>query len=192
MDDLVAETVMACQDLRELVADIRACYATWRHDVSVAERIEAILQPWVENPNWIEPKHCQCQTDEDIYPLYEGAADDVLICVICWKQGAPGCIHDHNTWAVVGVAQGEETHHFYQRADNGASDEQVVLRSLGQRVLKAGDTVSLDAKGIHQVCNSSDLPATIGIHVYGAHLEKNGRYKYDLAAGRREKMYCLK
>ncbi len=166
------------QDLSVLVGELRHCFQQHRADSDISERVKAVIKPWVEQPDWITDEYRQCKTDEDVYPLYQNGKDDIFISVICWRQGPEGCVHDHNTWAVIGVAQGQENHHIWQRSDDRSREGYAVVKPLKRLIAKQGSIISLPRDGIHSVMNDSDLPTTIALHVYGGDLSKLGRHQY--------------
>lgn len=184
--------VETCQDLGLLVDELRDCYQHYRQDDSITSRIQAIVRPWVENPSWISEQYRQCKTDEDIYPLYENGKDDILITVISWRRGQEGCVHDHNTWAVIGVAQGQETHRIWQRTDDRSREGFATVKPVNRVTAVAGQVFSLPEDGIHSVMNDSDMPATIALHVYGGDISKTGRRQYLPEQSSYQMMYTMK
>jgi predicted metal-dependent enzyme (double-stranded beta helix superfamily) len=70
--------------------------------------------------------------------------------------------HNHGTWAVVSVYQGQEDYVVYERAGGG-------LRPITTNSIRAGDAVILAENTIHDLSTSAAQP-TCSIHVYGADL----------------------
>ena len=99
------------------------------------------------------------------------AADDLLIVDLVLPPFATSAVHEHGTWAVVGISQGCEVDElFVERA--GA------LERSARHELRSGDTLVLEPDGIHYIGNPSPQPAR-GIHVYGRHLGKVERRMWD-------------
>ena len=180
------------QDLGLLVDELRECYQHYRHDSAITAQVQSIVRPWVENPRWITDQYRHCITDEDIYPLYENGKDDILITVICWRKGQEGCVHDHNTWAVIGVAQGQETHRIWRRTDDCSRDGFATVEPVNRVTAVAGQVLSLPEDGIHSVMNDSDEESTIALHVYGGDISKLGRRQYLPSENRYEMMHTMK
>lgn len=184
--------VEACQDLSLLVDELRCCFKLYKNDSSITERIKTIVRPWIDNPEWLEDKYMRCKTDEDVYTLYENGPNDILITVICWRKGVMSSVHDHKTWAVIGIVQGQETHQIWRRFDDGSQDGYAKVEPTNRMTLCEGQIISLPADGIHSVVNDSDLETTIGIHVYGGDLAKIGRNQYFPDENRTDKLYSMK
>jgi predicted metal-dependent enzyme (double-stranded beta helix superfamily) len=70
--------------------------------------------------------------------------------------------HNHGTWAVVSVYQGQEDYVLYARA--GSS-----LTRLSTNSVRPGDAVILSEHAIHDL-STSELQPTCSIHVYGGDL----------------------
>jgi predicted metal-dependent enzyme (double-stranded beta helix superfamily) len=67
--------------------------------------------------------------------------------------------HDHSTWAVVGIYEGQENNTFYRRSAKG-------LEEVNRREIRAGDAVLLGPEVIHAIENPFGSN-TLGLHVYG-------------------------
>lgn len=179
-------------DLSVLVDELRCCFEQYKEDVSVTEHVKTIIRPWIDNPEWLEEKYMHCKTEEDIYPLYQGGADDILITVICWRKGEVSCVHDHRTWAVIGIVQGQETHQIWRRTDDRSKQGYAEIEPTNRMTLGEGQIISLPEDGIHSVVNDSDLDTTIAIHVYGGDLEKIGRNQYFPDENRMATLHSMK
>jgi len=90
------------------------------------------------------------------------AADDLMIVDLTLPPFATSAIHEHGTWAVVGISHGCEIDELLQERDGA-------LESVSRQVLRAGDTLVLAADCIHFIANPDAQPAR-GIHVYGRNL----------------------
>jgi predicted metal-dependent enzyme (double-stranded beta helix superfamily) len=97
------------------------------------------------------------------------------------KQTTP--IHDHLTWALVGVYEGEEEETLYRRIDDGADPKIARLERVSQRVNRKGDISVLSSAGIHRVDNPKNIPAR-SIHVYGRDIGSTERHTYDPVTGK--------
>jgi len=85
--------------------------------------------------------------------------------------------HDHRTWAVIGVYEGQEDNTFYRLIDGSRRIEQT-----GHRNLRQGEVLTLDIEAIHKIANpgSNKLMA---LHVYGKNIFEIERSAWDLATG---------
>jgi 3-mercaptopropionate dioxygenase len=114
---------------------------------------------------------CYCQ-----HVLYADPYLPFSIVSLVWQPGQKTCIHDHLSWCVVGVYEGNEESTLY-------AVEGDHLVTTGHMVDGEGSTSYFVPPGdIHAVCNSTDRTA-ISIHVYGVDVSALGssiRRRYDL------------
>jgi len=85
--------------------------------------------------------------------------------------------HDHRTWAVIGVYDGQEDNTFYR-----LTGESRRIERSGSRSLRPGDVLKLGIEAIHQICNplSNKL---IALHVYGKNIFNIERSAWDPVTG---------
>ena len=99
-----------------------------------------------------------------------------------WKPGQTTPIHDHLTWALIGVYEGEEREALYRRTDDGTNLKTARLEKISERVNTRGHVTVLGHTGIHKVDNISENPAR-SIHVYGQDIGHAERHSYDPLTG---------
>jgi predicted metal-dependent enzyme (double-stranded beta helix superfamily) len=126
----------------------------------------------------------QQQHNDDCYRqhvLYVDPEGTFSIVSLVWMPGQETVIHDHISWCVVGVHQGNEEETLYRLVDTGLGEAHLV--QSGHSVNGEGTTSYFVPPGdIHKVCNSS-AGKVISIHVYGADVSVLGssiRRRYDL------------
>nr|WP_258024938.1 cysteine dioxygenase family protein [Streptomyces bambusae] len=95
------------------------------------------------------------------------------VVALVWLPGQETCIHDHVSWCVAGVHQGEESERRYALAPAPAP-ERARLVPVADVVNGLGDVAGFAPPGdIHKVRNSCRTTA-ISIHVYGADVSRLG------------------
>ncbi len=99
-----------------------------------------------------------------------------------WKPGQTTPIHDHLTWAIIGVYAGEEREALYRRTDDGSNPQFAKLEKVSEHVNKKGHVTVLGHTGIHRVDNVSSNAAE-SIHVYGRDIGHAERHSYDPITG---------
>ena len=94
------------------------------------------------------------------------------VVALVWYPGQRTPIHDHVSWCVVGVYEGEESQTRYRLAEDQG---EVCLVEIGRETATPGSCTSLipPAENIHRVANAGSGRA-ISIHVYGADIERLG------------------
>jgi predicted metal-dependent enzyme (double-stranded beta helix superfamily) len=85
--------------------------------------------------------------------------------------------HNHRTWAVIGVYEGQEDNTFY-----GLIEGRRRIEQIGGRSLKLGEVLTLDPDAIHRIANPLGSKL-IALHVYGKNIMQIERSAWDLATG---------
>jgi 3-mercaptopropionate dioxygenase len=109
-----------------------------------------------------------------------------------WHSGQTTPIHDHLTWALIGVYDGEEREALFRRTDDGSNPSLAKIEQVSERVNKRGHVTVLGHTGIHRVDNISIKPA-LSVHVYGRDIGNAERHSYDPITGEISKFvsgYC--
>ena len=109
------------------------------------------------------------------YRRHQAVTDDdwgFTIVVLLWEPGAVTPLHDHDTWCIFGVLEGElEVTNYHVVADEG--ERPLLVRECGRETLAAGlmgDNGPEDTE-VHRVRNTGTERA-ISLHVYGSDLTK--------------------
>ena len=94
------------------------------------------------------------------------------VVALVWYPGQQTAIHDHVSWCVVGVYEGEESQTLYRLADDAGEP---CLVERGRETAGRGSCTALipPAENIHRVANAGTGRA-ISIHVYGADIGQLG------------------
>ncbi len=99
-----------------------------------------------------------------------------------WAPGQTTPIHDHLTWAVVGVVEGQERESIYRRTDDRSDPARANLELVSERLNERGHVTVLGHRGIHRIDNVSAAPSW-SVHVYGRDIGTLERHSYDPMTG---------
>jgi len=99
-----------------------------------------------------------------------------------WDPGQTTPVHDHLTWALIGVYDGEEREALFRRTDDGSNPKIAKIEKVSEKINTKGHVTVLGHRGIHRVDNISGKP-TINIHVYGRDIGHTERHSYDPVTG---------
>lgn len=128
----------------------------------------------------------QCEGDADGYRQHVVHVEDdgsFSVVALVWLPGQRTAIHDHVSWCVVGVHDGEETEVRYEvHADGDVRYLTEEETSVNPRHSVCAVTPPGD---IHEVRNTGS-GRTISVHVYGADIARLGssiRRTYDFPIG---------
>ncbi len=99
-----------------------------------------------------------------------------------WQPGQTTPIHDHLTWALVGVYEGKENESIYRRTDDRSDEKVAKLEKVSSKTNTKGHVTVLGQAGIHRVSNDFGMRAW-SIHVYGRDIGGVERHSYDAVTG---------
>ena len=109
--------------------------------------------------------------------LYTDSGGAFSIVALVWRPGQVTAIHDHVTWCVFGVIQGEEHEELFELDEQRGS-----LIRTGAKTNREGDVSGFAPPGdIHRVRNVGTNTA-ISLHIYGTDVSRIGssvRRYYD-------------
>jgi len=141
-------------------------------------RLEQLIQSYSVPPQAFTPRQDRFAMDLLHMPL------DKVYSIIggVWKPGQTTPIHDHLTWALIGVYSGQERETLYRRTDDETDPRYAKLEKVSERVNTKGHVTVLSHNGIHKVDNISPEPAQ-SVHVYGRDIGNTERHSYDPLTG---------
>ena len=177
----VVDTSITNQRLTLLVAEIRAAVAASADAELVAEGVAAALRARIDELDLVSAE--QLVPDPAHYRqhvLHVEPDGSFSVVALVWLPGQATPIHDHVSWCVVGVYQGQEHETVYRQLDaDGAS----WLEPTAVTINPTGAVAALVPPGdIHHVANEGEGLA-VSLHIYGADIGLLGssiRRRYDL------------
>ncbi len=176
---------MSSYSLRQFIHDAEAVVRSYSTEPAILRGIKPHLERLLNNPN-LPPEAFMPKKDMS-YPamnLVYMPKDKVFSIIgAVWHPGQTSPIHDHMTWALVGVYNGAEKEMLYRKTDDGSNPKIAKLEKVAERVNKAGQVVTLGETAIHRVDNNFEDQATSGLHIYGLDVGGRERHMYDPATG---------
>jgi predicted metal-dependent enzyme (double-stranded beta helix superfamily) len=139
--------------------------------------------------NFLKPEHFQSESDHYARNLvYATDGVGLSLYTLVWLPGQWTPVHDHGTWGVVGVIEGQLEEQNYMRADPEQSPERhagIELRRGGLALLSPGSVSTFvpNPDHIHKTGCADDRPTCVSLHLYGRAM--NSFYCYDIANGTR-------
>jgi 3-mercaptopropionate dioxygenase len=163
------------QDLVEAVRAVVSRHADWRE---TARLVADELARHLPTPDVLDPEQRVGEPDGyRSHLLYSEPGGAFSIVALVWRPGQMTPIHDHVTWCVFGVIQGQEHEELYL-----LDEERGFLVPAGARTNREGDVSGFAPPGdIHRVRNVGDHTA-ISLHIYGTDVSRIGssvRRYYD-------------
>ncbi|MFF7638343.1 cysteine dioxygenase [Kitasatospora sp. NPDC008050] len=156
-----------------LVARTRAVVSRGLTPAVTAELVAEQLRGFLGDPELLTPD--QQLGDPDCYRqhvLHAEADGSFSVVALVWLPGQQTAIHDHVSWCVAGVHQGQESERRYQLVPEGIGAARLVATE--DVVNPLGSVAGFAPPGdIHLVRNSCSGTA-ISIHLYGADVLRLG------------------
>ncbi len=158
--------------LAKLIIALRAIVRTEPDPARAGAAVAKVLEPFLALPDLLTVEQKtpdECAYCRHILHVEPDASFSVVALV--WLPGQETTVHDHVSWCVVGVHQGEEDETTFCLA-GGETDRHLLVTDHAVNPL--GSVVALVPPGdIHRVKNSGDDIA-ISLHVYGADVQTLG------------------
>ncbi|MFE2725776.1 cysteine dioxygenase [Kitasatospora sp. NPDC059327] len=155
-----------------LVGEIRAVVDRGLPPELTAYLVGERLAPHLGNSDLLTD--AQCEGDPERYRqhvLHAEADGGFSVVALVWLPGQQTPIHDHVSWCVAGVHQGQESETRYRLVSDGRTAHLVETDHV---VGPAGSVAAFAPPGdIHLVRNACSATA-ISIHVYGADVARLG------------------
>lgn len=103
----------------------------------------------------------------------------------CSKPGVSAPVHNHGSWAVIGIYRGRERETWFRRTDDTAAPGQAQLVEVRTLVNPTGTVTVVPDGTIHTVeaLNGQDA---VSIHIYGTDIVTQPRSTFDLDTGAEE------
>jgi predicted metal-dependent enzyme (double-stranded beta helix superfamily) len=178
----------ATERLAALVEDVRAAVARGLAPDVTAYLVGEKLAPHLGVRDLLTPE--QYAGDADTYRqhlLHAEPDGSFSLVALVWLPGQRTAVHDHVSWCVTGVHQGEEHERRYRLLPAEEAGTAARLVATEDVVNRTGEVCGFAPPGdIHRVWNGCDDKA-VSIHVYGADISRLGtsvRRVYDLPADR--------
>lgn len=171
--------------LRTLVTDIRETVDRGLPPDATARLVAERLAPHLCTPDLLADEQCEGDPGHYRQHLLHAEHDGSFsVVALVWLPGQVTPVHDHVSWCVTGVHEGEEHERRYQLVPHGTTARLVATEDV---VNPCGAVSAFAPPGdIHLVRNAGAEKA-ISIHVYGADVSRLGtsiRRVYSLPTDR--------
>lgn len=169
--------------LREFVAETEKIVRSYSTESEILRGIRHLMKEVLEGPS-IPGEAFRERSDRFANNLIYAPKDRVFsVNGAVWLPGQTTPIHDHLTWAMVGLYDGEEHESIYRRTDDHSNPNMAMLEKVSEQINGKGHITTLGEAGIHRIDNVSNLPSR-SIHVYGIDIGAAERHSYDPVTGR--------
>jgi predicted metal-dependent enzyme (double-stranded beta helix superfamily) len=115
------------------------------------------------------------ETGWSVQTLYDEPDFPITIQTVVWSPGTASPVHNHATWGIVALLDGQEKNTFWQRSPTTEFPD--LIKATDNRILTPGDILCFTPDAIHQIEAIGDEP-TISFNLYGA-TDYNRRFEFD-------------
>jgi 3-mercaptopropionate dioxygenase len=169
--------------LQNLIQDVDRIVRGYPSESEVLLHLRPALEKLVGSPGSVPAKAFTPRKDRFAMNLLRMPEDEAYSIIGgVWHPGQTTPIHDHLTWALIGVYEGEEREALFRRTDDGSNPRIARIQQVSERVNKKGHVTVLGHSGIHRVDNISIKPTT-SVHIYGRDIGNAERHSYDPVTG---------
>jgi len=179
--------------LQEFIQDVDRVIRGYSSESEILLHLKPVLEKLVGSPGSVPAKAFTPRKDRFAMNLLQMPEDEAYSIIGgVWHPGQTTPIHDHLTWALIGVYEGEEREALFRRTDDGSDPKLAKIQQVSETVHKKGHATVLGHRGIHRVDNIS-LKPTLSVHVYGRDIGHAERHSYDPVTGEIRKFvsgYC--
>ncbi|MBI3860063.1 MAG: cysteine dioxygenase family protein [Thaumarchaeota archaeon] len=170
-------------NLRWFISEIEEAVRTSEGDAEVIRKARPLMAQLLSTKGAITEEAFRPRTDRfAMNLLYRPPDRSFSINGAVWLPRQTTPIHDHLTWAMVGLYEGDERESIFRRLDDGSDPRTARLQMVSERVNKQGHITTLGSAGIHRIDNVSPSPSR-SIHVYGNDIGNAERHSYDPTTG---------
>ncbi|HET9540806.1 MAG TPA: cysteine dioxygenase family protein [Candidatus Limnocylindria bacterium] len=148
------------------------------------EQVRAILSEALATPgDWIDPAYQHLGEGEyALYPVYRAEDGRCSMLVAVLRSGTPLPVHNHGSWAVIGVYKGREHETWFRRVDDGSVPGRAQVE-VDQTFENERGTASVVPDGRIHTVEAMDGQQAVSIHVYGTDIVTQQRSEFDPLTG---------
>lgn len=163
--DLIRENYYLHQFLSEIV-DLLGGAKDAKDEWDFLPQIRMRTRQLIINSYWVRSQYLlpDAKTGVAIQTLYDEIGYPLTIQTVTFAPGVVSPIHNHGTWGVVGILQGQEKHSFWKRVPDTQYPDRI--EQVDEKVLHPGEIISFVPEAIHQVEAIGNEPA-VTFHLYG-------------------------
>ncbi len=145
------------------------------------EWVRTLLSDTLRERDWLAARFAVIPEGEPyaLFPVYRDAQRRCSLLIVSLRPGVPLPVHNHGSWAVIGIYQGRERETRYARTDDASGTGRATLVRAGESISEPGSVNIVPDGEIHTVEALDGQPA-LSLHVYGTDIVTQERSTFDL------------
>lgn len=129
-------------DVLHIVGRAPHDFEQWDYLPQIRRRVRQLIL----NSYWLRTQRPAPNSGTALLTLYDEIGYPLTVQTVTTCVGVRTPIHNHGTWGVVALLEGQERHTLWRRTTNPDH-----LERTGQHTLQAGEIISFQPEAIHQV-----------------------------------------
>lgn len=151
--------------------------AKTEHQCDCLPILRKLVRKLVLNSYWLQTQRPEPTTTGEtaILNLYDEIGYPLTVQIEMLSPGATSSIHNHGTWGIVAVLQGQEKNTLWRRTPEPEFPDKV--SPIEEKTLSYGDVISFVPEAIHSIQAIGNEPL-VTFNLYGE-TERKKRFEFD-------------
>jgi predicted metal-dependent enzyme (double-stranded beta helix superfamily) len=171
--------------LYRFLTEVEDVLSSTEDESSRIPEIRMLVRRLITNSYWVQSQFPEVsENGTSVLLLYDELGFPLTVQTVTFAPGIKSNIHNHGTWGIVAILQGQEKNTFWKRNSNPDSTQHSVpstqhysIEQTGELILFPGDIISFNSSAIHCVEAMGDTP-TVTFNIYGE-TDPKQRYEFD-------------
>ncbi|WP_035984793.1 cupin [Leptolyngbya sp. KIOST-1] len=157
-------------DIVQLLSNAATETDQWDYLPQIRQRVRQLML----NSYWLTTQRAEPdpKTGAAVLTLYDEIGYPLTVQTVTTNPGVTTPIHNHGTWGVVALLEGQERHTLWRQQANPDR-----LERVGHHTLRSGEIISFCPEAIHQVETIGPTPA-LTFQLYGD-TQPQARYQFE-------------
>ncbi|NET02535.1 MAG: cupin [Sphaerospermopsis sp. SIO1G1] len=167
--------------LYRFLTDLEDILIEFQSDRQRLQAICPLVRKLLTSSDWLQGEYLEPdpETGWSVLTLYDEPDFPLTVQTVVWLPGTKSPIHNHATWGIIAIIDGEEKNTFWQRNHQNGGVEKV-----GEKILTPGEIITFMPDAIHDIECIGDEP-TISFNLYGE-TDYSQRFEFDPVRGTAE------
>lgn len=163
--------------LYRFLTDLETILTTIEGDRDRLEAIRPLVRKLLNNNPWLltEYEPPDPELGWSVIMLYDEPDFPLTVQTVAWLPGQVSPIHNHGTWGIVALINGQEKNTLWQEIDQAQPTSNI--KKIGELILEPGDIISFLSNTIHQIEALGNEP-TVSFNLYGE-TDYEQRFEFD-------------
>ncbi|MBF2063909.1 MAG: cupin [Calothrix sp. C42_A2020_038] len=160
--------------LYRFLTEVEDILSSVEDESSCLPEMRMLVRRLITNSYWVHQAPVS-ESGTSVLLLYDELGFPLTVQTVTFAPGIKSNIHNHGTWGIVAILQGQEKNTFWKRTQS--LDGNVQVEQTGELILFPGDIISFNSDAIHCVEAMGDTP-TVTFNIYGE-TDPKRRYEFD-------------